>query len=175
MLGQLPGRQLPRQTRSFQDNSKNTLRLFHGYSKTTLWFHQVNYDLILFNCSGSTSTFVDIFLMPSWSFSQTTHQPQTEDLTQAWLLNVFTSELLKGSFNPVLFELPHLKPLQVNIKITTKINLRISSIQGNLVLLSLALLDLSLLFIVLSDSTKKTLGNRGSCGVTFENLEFFRV
>ena len=31
-----------------------------------------------------------------------------------------------------------------------------------------------LIFIVLIDSTKKTLGYRRSCGVTFENLEFFR-
>ena len=31
-----------------------------------------------------------------------------------------------------------------------------------------------LIFIVLIDSTKKTQGYRGSCGVTFENLEFFR-
>ena len=31
-----------------------------------------------------------------------------------------------------------------------------------------------LILIVLIDSTKKTLGYRGSCGVTFENLEFFR-
>ena len=31
-----------------------------------------------------------------------------------------------------------------------------------------------LIFIVLIDSTKKTLGYRRSCGVTLENLEFFR-
>ena len=31
-----------------------------------------------------------------------------------------------------------------------------------------------LIFIVLIDSTKKTLGYRRSCGVTFEDLDFFR-
>ena len=54
------------------------------------------------------------------------------------------SELLKGSFNPVLFGPRYLKLLKVKIKINSKTTSRMSSIQGNLVLLSLALLYLSL-------------------------------
>ena len=49
------------------------------------------------------STMVDIFLMPFWFFPQITHQPWIDNLTQAWLMNVYyiriASEILKGSFN----------------------------------------------------------------------------
>ena len=59
----------------FQDYFKVISRQLKKYFKTPSWlfrttllFHQVNYDYILLKRSDSTSTMVDIFLMPSWSF-----------------------------------------------------------------------------------------------------------
>ena len=98
------------------------------------------------------STVVDIFLMPFWFFPQVTQQPWIDNLTQAWLMNVYyiriASETFKGSFNHT----PYSKLLQVNTKITSETTWRITSSQGNLVLLSLAVLYLSLvLFYFLVD------------------------
>ena len=111
-------------------------------SSSELWFYPFEEQRLNLNYGWYILNAILILL---------THQPQTEDLTQAWLLNVLTSEIRKGSFNPVLFEPPYLKLLQVNIKINSKTTLMITSIQGNLVLLSLALLYLSLVFHIHKD------------------------
>ena len=102
----------------------------------------VNYDFILL---------VDIYFQ-CHLFPKTTHQPEIEDLTHSWLLNVHyikvALELLKGSINPVLFGTHYLKLIQFNSNITSKTTWRITSSQVNLVLLSLALLYLSLVSTV---------------------------
>ena len=51
---------------------------------------------------------------------------------------------------------------------------KMSAIRPKFNILSSSFFANILISIVLIDSSKKTLGYRGSCGVTFENLEFFR-
>ena len=125
--------------RQFQKYFKTPACLF----KNCFMISSVNYDFILL---------VDIYFQ-CHLFPKTTHQPEIEDLTHSWLLNVHyikvALELLKGSINPVLFGTHYLKLIQFNSNITSKTTWRITSSQVNLVLLSLALLYLSLVLYTL--------------------------